>query len=346
MKKLIVSIFLLTAIGVSAKKVSVLPASSAKELNGITYSLPKTKLRIEFSIVKITQKAGPYNKYSRQYLGISDVIATDKVSHELGAITIKNIAIPDTAKIYKIIGDSRSLPSVSFTRTGIISGINVIPEKTAIPPLKNEPTEETISSISFNFSGLTEEAMTSNSPAKMAESAAHQIYRIREGRLELINGDIVGMPADGKSMKLMLQNMDRIEQDLTELFVGKTIRSTIKKTIEYIPSDNVENFILARFSTANGLLPADDTNGLPVYLTISAEKNTAAIPECSKKNSCYGYFFNVPGKATVNISDGKNVLSERSCLMPQFGGVQVLPSDLNVKIKFDERTGMVLSVEK
>lgn len=59
------------------------------------------------------------------------------------------------------------------------------------------------------------------STVKMAEGIAKQIYSIREGRLDR------GRPGrnhakDGESMKIMLEQMDRREQELTQLFTGKT----------------------------------------------------------------------------------------------------------------------------
>ena len=66
---------------------------------------------------------------------------------------------------------------------------------------------------------LLEEQFMAGSVAKMAEGAAKQIYRLRETRLNLLAGDMEHVPADGVAMQLVLDELNKQEQALVELFL-------------------------------------------------------------------------------------------------------------------------------
>jgi hypothetical protein len=354
MRKIILFISFLIASTLSAQ-INVLPYANAPTAEGIIYALPKTVLVIEVEAVKTIQKAGPYFQYSQRYLGTTEVISENKESWEITSIRLRTKTIADTAKSYKIIADGKAqIPSIVLNKKGIICSVNVPQEKQGkqqpAPTPKMENAPASLPKVSFTNNAFTEDLALANSTAKIAEGIAKQIYRIRENRLSLITADVDHMPADGKSLELMLKNMNKTEQELMELFVGKTIKTSVKKVVEFIPEDNAQNIVIFRFSALNGLLPANDLSGSPLYLNIAAEKKELKLPELSKKNPAYGLFYNIPGSAQLEITDGKKVFVEQEEVIAQFGSVQTLPvslfSNKDIKIKFNTRTGAIESIEK
>ena len=69
---------------------------------------------------------------------------------------------------------------------------------------------------------VSEEMMQSQSTAKRAELAASALFAIRQTRNDLITGQAEQTPPDGKSLQLMLDNLEAQEQALMAMFVGTT----------------------------------------------------------------------------------------------------------------------------
>ena len=111
---------------------------------------------------------------------------------------------------------------------------------------------------------LTEEMLISGSTAKMAEVAAKQIYRIRESRMDLSTGDSDQKPADGEALKLMLQQLDEQERNLTALFMGTTQTQTVVKHFTWIPQGETANEVVFRISDISGIVGKTDLSGDPI----------------------------------------------------------------------------------
>ncbi len=134
---------------------------------------------------------------------------------------------------------------------------------------------------------LQEDALLAASDARLAECVAKQIYRIRDARTNLICGEVEHMPADGASIRLMLKEMNKQEEELTAMFVGTVQASTAHGVINltpYLMSDTRQ--VVARFSRFAGIVPADDLSGEPIYadVKVATEKVLAAVQPKRKKD--------------------------------------------------------------
>ena len=295
----------------------------------LVYSLPRTGLCIEVDVEKTTETPGEFYQYSGRYLAEQDVITAGRVTYRVTGVRVKPRAEADPARTYAVAGSKECpLPAVSVDGRGLLRGINVPPEKAhhALP--------------------LTEEYMLASSTAKMAEGAAKQIYRIRESRLALLTADVDQLPADGESLRAMLDGMDSMERELTELFTGTTVHETSTHTLHLLPVAAMQNEVLFRLSPLKGLVPADDLSGAPYYINVAPETIDTYVPDQSGKKAARPDLYTVlPAPTRVTIGDGREECFSGQFLLPQFGQLVPVPAELlrqGARIAVDVETGRML----
>lgn len=132
---------------------------------------------------------------------------------------------------------------------------------------------------------LPEEALMATNTAKKAEAVAKQIYFLREIRINTLAGETTHAPADGTSMKLILDNLDKQEEALTAMFVGQTTTGTATQTVYAAiePDSLYQQITLARFDPNKGVITdTQSQEGQPILLTIRRE--TRSIPDTENPN--------------------------------------------------------------
>ena len=314
----------------------------------LNYYLPYTVADIEFVATKTVCKAGPYYKYAKKYLGVTDIVTEDSETWAIERVCMVPRGIADTENRYQLTFKSGQTPYIYVNPDGLIYSINAEPEiaDLSCPPVApDEPDSIDVSKV------FSEELLMSGSIAKMAEVAAKQIYRIRESRLDLLTGDVDKMPADGDSFKLIIAQLDAQEAALTALFLGTKSVERVVKRVEYCPEDDVESEILFRFSDFLGFVDADDLSGAPVSISVTVTEkgeypvdNKGNIVELPKKALAY----TIPGKAVIAISYDGRTYVEEELPIAQLGVVYGLDSSWFVDKKapanavFDATTGALL----
>lgn len=318
----------------------------------LNYYLPYTVADIEFVATKTVCKAGPYYKYAKKYLGVTDIVTEDSETWAIERVCMVPRGIADTENRYQLTFKSGQTPYIYVNPDGLIYSINAEPEiaDLSCPPVApDEPDSIDVSKV------FSEELLMSGSIAKMAEVAAKQIYRIRESRLDLLTGDVDKMPADGDSFKLIIAQLDAQEAALTALFLGTKSVERVVKRVEYCPEDDVVSEILFRFSDFLGFVDADDLSGAPVSISVTVTEkgeypvdNKGNIVELPKKALAY----TIPGKAVIAISYDGRTYVEEELPIAQLGVVYGLDSSWFVDKKapanavFDATTGALLRLGK
>lgn len=318
----------------------------------LNYYLPYTVADIEFVATKTVCKAGPYYKYAKKYLGVTDIVTEDSETWAIERVCMVPRGIADTENRYQLTFKSGQTPYIYVNPDGLIYSINAEPEiaDLSCPPVApDEPDSIDVSKV------FSEELLMSGSIAKMAEVAAKQIYRIRESRLDLLTGDVDKMPADGDSFKLIIAQLDAQEAALTALFLGTKSVERVVKRVEYCPEGDVESEILFRFSDFLGFVDADDLSGAPVSISVTVTEkgeypvdNKGNIVELPKKALAY----TIPGKAVIAISYDGRTYVEEELPIAQLGVVYGLDSSWFVDKKapanavFDATTGALLRLGK
>jgi len=345
MKKLLF-ISVLVLIGFSVK--------SQTTVNGgetvLIYSLPKTVFNIEIETEKTTQKPGAYFRYSERYLATNKVVTEEKTNYKLKSFRVSTTAITDASRTYTFIPSALLQNShLAVNSQGILCGVNTVPDR-VISLFQNQNPDYVLRETPKQDAllPLGEEYMLAGSEAKLAEGVAKQIYRIRESRLGLLTADIEKLPADGESLKTMLDGLNKMEKELTELFIGKTTTETQIQTITITPSMGINNQVLFRLSSFKGIVGADDLSGTPYFINIVPAKAENLQVDPKAKSEKAALYYVAPVTAHVSIGDGINTLYTNDFSIPQFGKVFSLPESFfkqHVKIRIDPQTGRLLSIE-
>ncbi len=210
-----------------AQNVQRLTATKANEY-ALVYSLPSTALSVTLEAEVTEKKPGEFFKYAKRYLNLDNPVTAESHSARLLSATIGTRGIPNEDERYTVQFKSGAPTFILLSPDGIPLAVNTeetskqraqeLPvSKDALPtPLETPAARQVVS----------QEMMQSQSTAKRAELAAQAIFAIRQTRSELVSGQAETMPPDGKSLQLMLDNLEAQEQALMAMFMGTTSTRT------------------------------------------------------------------------------------------------------------------------
>ena len=326
--------------------------ASAQTVEGTSYYLPKTALRLTLLVEKTTYQPGEFAAYAQRYMKKNDVQLESSTTYRLIDTNIATFALPDTAKRYTLSLDKRySISEVARTDNGILLAINA-EGKTIEKPAKfvAAPKPKPLNPKDY----MNEDILTAGSTAKMAQLIAQEIYDIRDSRNQLQRGQAEFMPKDGQQLQIMMAGLDTQERALRQVFEGVTERDTTELTLEFIPTEPVERQLLFRFSRHFGLVDSDDLSGTPYYISIAAdtpEKSDEEKPNAKKDKDDIGLNVNIPVKATATLYDGNAPIKKFDFQAPQFGTIENLSGALfgkkqTSKIVLNPITGGLESIKE
>lgn len=248
MRKLMLTLGLFAALGVCAQETI---KTTANKFNGygIVYSLPQTALDIEVTITRSVEKAGPFAKYAQKYLGMAPTVNTDRTVWKIDDIKVNSIGKADPDKQFAIQLKGENSTAFYLDSEGIIVAINEQPKKnkhlqTNKPHKPNKAKKYTFDKSDY-AQLYTEEMLVAGSTAKMAESAAKQIYLLREYRLDLLTGNTDEIPRE-RSFEILLDEMNKREALLTSLFMGTTETESSVEHIRLSPASKQRKTLVQR----------------------------------------------------------------------------------------------------
>lgn len=338
-------------------KVTPISADADAANNGLIYALPQTVIRVRIEAELSIKKAGPYYKYSNKYLNLSDVITENSKTWKIVSADIETIGNADNSRRFKITSSGCNLPAVNLESDGHILGINL--------PFKHgrhkdidqscDKQSRDIKDISFDDIRLDKSILTKTSTASMAEETAITIYKLREKRMALLGGDESTILNDEGSYKQVLKQLEKQEDDLLSLFVGKEEIIKVVKYFDVTPNPTGESsVVLLRFSESEGFLNAMDLAGKPVYVDFVFNSNNRVneYSEQSKQRKAEpltGFRYIIPGTVNVKVIDRKTLLTEKTCFCAQNGQIATLPAQLltdkSVSIRLDSSTGALIGID-
>lgn len=315
----------------------------------LVYYMPENQLVFEIEYTEETLETGPFFLFAEKYLGTEDVIQENQTVYHLTGVKVRTTTHPDYTRAYKVVPEKGlQMQLLSLSKEGLLYGYNVCqPEQ---PYHKKEVSKDKMRTKRADVMPLFEEQIKAPTLQQKAAGVAKQIYRIRETRLYILGGEIDHAPADGKAMELVLNELNRQERQMTELFTGKRTIKRMHKTITYIPTKS-EEYPLLYFSEENGITTENDATANPLTLTIIAHKQmkTAANQQDKKAPQPSQIYYNLPGSADYAVTYLGEVLAEKSLPIAQFGVAIPLVRDLFTgeilpQIQFDLRTGNIRSI--
>ncbi len=296
-------------------------------VEGVTYFLPRTALRIIVEAEKTVVTPGELAKYAYRYMRMQNVPTEARTTWTIKNITVEPYGTPDKTKAYSILLKGRtSAPLVSLTKDGLLLSINAEKQEQPLSPL---PQGTPAAPLPNARAYMNQEILSAGSTAKMAELCAQKIYDTRESRADLIQGEASNTPTDGKQLQIMLDEMDAQANALQQLFSGSSQTSTEFFSLTYDPTKETKKDVLFRFSSVAGLVDSDDLSGAPVYISI---QSTGSLPsstsnaDSDKKKAKLekGVRYNVPAREQITIYDADYDYCSVEVSMGQFGNVEIL----------------------
>lgn len=328
--------------------------------SGFVYTLPQTVFKIDIVYEKCMRIRGPLSDYTDEYLGSSDYITTDKTEYNLLNASISTFQEADPTQYYHVqypVERAKDALTTSFSLTDI-GGLlayntdvqdtpeftEVIKDETiifkqgddAFPYMsqynKQSKTDTIVRTINIDTITINRFLFKSSwidkSISDKAREAALQIEMIREGRYHLISG--YQEVNYGSSIAYMDKQLQDLENQYLELFLGKELKTIETQSFYYLPSKNKKAEQLMRF---------DD--GKSVNIKLVPNSISQNLPETiSSNNSIY---YRIPASATVTISSENRSVFTGRYPINQFGIVSSAPL-VGTQLQFDPETGNLISI--
>ena len=357
--------FQFSAFNMVYSQTEVTPGVTFGKKFGVTYILPQTEIAIEAKATRQHYEPGQFSQYAERYLRLSGVKLEAETTWTLDEVKLNIVGVPDPTNIYFVeMKDRTTAPLMELTADGIVRSINLpfTGDKKAEQPQATQQEDE---ALPDPRTFLTEEILMTNSTAKMAELVAREIYSIRESKNALLRGEAENLPKDGAQLQIMLDNLNKQEKAMIQMFEGKVENETIHFSTKVTP-ENMNNKVVFRFSKKLGFVDADDLSGEPVELSIvnknlipeppveadgKTRKSIVSILNNGSKTAIEGVAYNVPGKADVKLTFNHKDIINSEMSFTQFGSREYLSAQLFnrntvTKVQFDTVTGALLKIER
>lgn len=277
-------------LAVSAQNFSAAKIGLVEENGVTTLSYPQTTVTVTLVVEKETTVAGPYARFAQKYLGVRAPLTDRTVYHIAEAsITASDAAPKSVAAEYK-----QGVETVSL-RGSDDAFPKVLPDKLS------------------SSEQVLEEA---------AKKAASTIFSMRRNRIDLITG-MVGENVFGAGLDAALKEIDRIEQEYLELFLGKQTVETKVRTITVVPEASKTKYIICRFSDAEGVVSANNLSAQPIVLEFVPSGNipTAGLAIKGERESRSAVPFCIADNVVCRLSDGTTNFAEAELPIFQYGRV-------------------------
>lgn len=316
--------------------------------DGVNYYLPNTVLKVDVSAIKVVYTPGEFAKYADRYLHISGVKEDATTEWTVTNMTTRQEGTPDKKKCYTVKFRAKTVaPFVRLTKEGILAGVNSDYEQTVFALPQSTSTKHKLDAKQY----LTDEILSANSLAKMAQLTAQEILEIRASKNALKRGEVESMPKDGATMRIVLDELNLQEEALTQLFIGHVDTTYCYKTYSCTPGKkDINDEVLFRFSKRLGFVEADDLVGEPYYVSIK-DKHTVNKPTPLEeaKRKFKGIIYNMPSMATVTLSNLNGTILSTEMPFAQYGTIDELGTALfdkgaTTKVTISPTTGGMLKL--
>ncbi len=322
----------------------------------IVYGLPRTVFTIKVKMERTVELKGPYSQYAEDLLGLKNAIKSDQEYWEITGATVSTHEELDPSELYIIESGTDIMANMLvLKREGFILDLN--PESYNSARTLNTDTEFDINRFAaydlgsdayyytqvdtgyrrLNFDSTfisvpyVVERKTPLSTAQLAERAANRIIDIREGKFLILTGEANVFPQSDASIK----ELNKMEKEYTELFVGKRFTETRYYTVQLIPQLEMtgEPVELFKFSELTGVEDIESSRGESVTVTMLPEQKLKDLTVITKSESTDSdnptdkIYYRIPDVVNVEIGfDGEKLYNSRK-LVYQLGEITQLPSN-------------------
>ena len=315
----------------------------------LVYYSPKSTVCVDLVYTVEKEEPGMYAQYAEAMIGVSDAVLANKTTYALKDAHISTLISADYNRPHKVLPENGIPLLLSINEKGLLTGYNV-PAAAKEATKKHKECGKCDKSYMAHekVAPLPEEVLKAANPLAQANAVAKQIFHIRETRMYLLNGEVEHAPADGKSMELVLAELDKQERALTELFIGKRTKKTEHKKVQFAPEDKK---CILYFSEENGFTNEENLEANTVVVSVTLRPQQIVNNPEKKKNAAVSQIvYNLPGSGDVKVLYKGNELTRRTITIPQLGvnvplAKEIFKGELP-KIIFSEKTGNVISISK
>jgi hypothetical protein len=316
---------------------------------GISYSLPRTGLRIIIKARNTTFIPGPYAMFSDPLLGIKNVKTEQQTIWEISKVSFESFTEPDPDHIYKT--KNLTAPLLQLTPAGCLAGFNSqvsydLNQKTVSNSFLNKDVSQ---SILFT-NAVQMPASSGTTPLEQrASEAAGLIQKCRNMRYEIVAGMLDEFHPDGKAYEESLNELEKTEKSTLRLFTGESVSEEHTFVFEYIPgAKTVKGEVIFRFDESLGFLAKNDFSGKPVLLDVEKEESLTVQPPADPA-SISSVFYRMPGMGNIRLTRELTLIGTTRMPVAQFGTVLPVPAELldgTYTIEFHPETGAIKSISK
>ncbi len=322
----------------------------------LVYGLPLTVVDIEIETERTIEKPGPYSRFAGDLLGLTDVVKSESESWTIRRITVNTHQELDPGEFYVIEESSIfQTNALVLKKSGLIldlnpeiynpgnyseRGIAADPDHLNIYDLGSDEyfqdkrdTLYKLVSVDTAFVRIPylvekKQKLTTD---QLAEKAAIRLMELRDGKHMILTGETNVFPQN----EAAINEMNRLEKEYTELFVGKTLKEKRRYNYQIIPQKGLtgKQISICNFSEINGPVASGDKSGYPVMIEFIPEMKTRNLNTISGKSGTSSsqkidkLFYRVPDVVNVKVSVGNEVLNTSRRLVYQMGDVVQLPSN-------------------
>lgn len=331
-------------------QVTKMGSEPEKSVKKAVYVLPETCFLIGLDLEKEIRIPGPYRLYAKKYLGLNEFIIEKETRYSISDVRVESVNEPDAEHFYSInllkgemdwdmflkLSDyGFILDPVYSLKAGEGAGLPVDDQEEKLfsgGSMKLNLTETTdtlfktvIRDSSFVRIPILRKQMAARTTEQKAMEAADLIMRIRSRKLSLISGEEEFVP-DGEAIAVSVEELDKMEEEFMELFIGKRITQTFTRSFMVRPETKKTTQIktFARFSPASGLLNPEDIYGNELVFELIPQGKTVSIEPFFR---AYGdgalntLFYRIPDVASVSVKLSGQVLYEGRFSVFQLGEV-------------------------
>ncbi len=116
-----------------------------------------------------------------------------------------------------------------------------------------------------------------------AQKAAATIFSLRKTYTEYLTG-MMGDNVYGEGLEAVLSNIKKMEQEYLKLFLGESVITKTTCRFMITPTSGEKQFVVARFTEEDGILPISDLSGEAISLQIDPGVAQSALPVASDKD--------------------------------------------------------------
>ncbi len=337
------------------------PGDGSEPRSGFIYSLPRTVLRMDVDFVRTTKIKGPYADFAKKYLAINKVIEEENTVWKIEDINISTYEDADPEQVYKVKTGEEPVSFGNFfelSKQGLIIDLSK-PDKQEqelkyLKDVENRMVDfkdltvygnigfvkDTLYRLVFKDSAFVKVPMLKNqaqakSLDEKAEEAADFIFEIRHQRLLFISGENNPLP-EGSSVKLALNELNRLENEYLSLFIGKTYNDTVHYSFEITPTGNEveDRTTIFRFSKEYGLFNESIVEGTPVIIEFQPGGSSGMVSKLGEEKpssvSENKLFYRIADKTNVRVSMANQPLLQERIHIYQYGKVVSLPLSVSI----------------